>query len=221
MPTNKSESDSARLLPRALIHPEVTPDTPARGFKHRSEGTVVVAQPSAYLNVQVDGRETSFFEWLGAGICCADQRDTSQNGCRPHLLHQLHYGFDERFFYLRVDPFPGSLSPLRDFEFRIALRGRDELRLLVAIEEGLLAGCLLDTEDLCILGPHELVVVAFDRILEVALGRRLIEVKDQTFLALEVALWHAGILCDLLPREISLEVQLGVDAFSWAIHDGG
>jgi len=216
MATNKSEFDSARLLPPELIHPRVTPQVPAMGFKHRSERTVV-AQPSAYLNIQVDGRETSYFEWLGAGIYCADQRDASKNGRRPHVLHELHYGFNERFFCFRVDAFPGSLSGLRDFEFRITLRGRDELSLLVAIEEGLLAGCLLDTEDLCILGPHELVGVAFDRILEVALGRRLIEVAGQTSLMLEVALWHAGIRCDLLPRESSLEVKLGADFYSWTI----
>lgn len=218
MSTNESELDSAKLLPPAAIHPQVTSHGMARVFERCSE-PIVIAQPCAYLNVQVDGRETSYFEWLGAGIYCCDQRLATQNGRQPRVLHQLHYGFSERFFYLRVDGFPGSLSALRNFEFRITLRGSDELRLLVAVEEGLFAGCLLDTEDLCILGPHELVEVAYHRILEVALGRRLIEVGEQTSLALEVALWHAGFPIDLLPREVSLEVKLGVDAFSWAVSD--
>ena len=44
---------------------------------------------------------------------------------------------------------------------------------MVLIEGGKLVGCLLDTNDVCILGPHALVEVAFGRILEVAIGRRL------------------------------------------------
>jgi len=215
MSANKPEFDSTRLLPLKVVRLQPTPHAPARWLKRPPERTLV-AQPLTYLNVQVDGRETSYFEWLGAGIYSADWRSAAQNG-RPHVLHELHYGFSERFLYLRVDAFPDSLSELRDFEFRITLRGSDELLLLVAIEEGHFAGCLLDTEDLCILGPHELVEVAFDKILEVALGRRLIALAGQTSLTLEVALWHAGLPLDLLPREISLEVKLGVDAFAWPV----
>jgi hypothetical protein len=215
MSANKPEFDSTRLLPLTVVPPQLTPPASARRFKRRPERTVVL-QPLAYLNVQVDGRQTSYFEWLGAGIYSADWLGASQNG-RPKVLRELHYGFSERFFYLCVDTFPGSLSELRDFEFRITLRGSDELLLLVAIEESRFAGCLLDTEELCILGPHELVEVAFDKILEVALGRRLIVLAGQTSLTLQVAIWHAGLLLDLLPHEISLEVKLGADAFSWPV----
>jgi hypothetical protein len=166
------------------------------------------------LNIRVDGHETSYFEWLGAGIYCADERCAAQN-CRSQTLQELHYGFSERFFYLRVDALPGLLSELRNFEFRISLRGSEELRLLVAVEEGNFAGCLLDTEDLCILGPHELVEVAFDKILEVAIGRRLLRLAGQTSLMLNVALWRCGLPAEFLPLDSSLEVKLGTDAFAW------
>jgi hypothetical protein len=213
MSTNKPAFDSARLPPLSAVRPQLTPPTPARRLKRHAEPTIV-AQPLAYLNVQVDGRETSYFEWLGAGMYCADRRGAAQNG-RSRVLHELHYGFSERFFYLLVDGFPGSLSGLRDFEFRITLRCSEELRLLVAVEEDKFAGCLLDTEDLCILGPHELVEVAFDKILEVAIGRRLLKLAEKTSSMLEVALWRDGLLLDLLPPEIPLEMKLGTDAFAW------
>lgn len=152
MSTNKPEFDSARLLPPAVVRPQLTPQISAKRVKCRPEQTVVT-QPLAYLDVHVDGRETSYFEWLGAGLYSAERRNYTQNGPSP-VLHELHYGFSERFFYLRVDAYAGSLSDVRDFEFRITLRGSEELRLLVAIEEGNFAGWLLDTGDLCILGPH-------------------------------------------------------------------
>ena len=213
MSTNKPEFDSARLPPPAVARPQLTPKISAKRVKHRPEQTVVT-QPLAYLDVHVDGRETSYFEWLGAGLYSTDQRSSNHDG-RSQVLHELHYGFSERFFYLRVDAFPGSLSEVRDFEFRITLRGSEELRLLVAIKEGNFAGCLLDTEDLCILGPHELVEVAFDKILEVAIARRLLRLDGQTSLMLNVALWRDGLPVDFLPPEISLEVKLGPDAFAW------
>jgi len=213
MSTNKPEFDSARLPPVGAVGPHVTPHAPAKRFRRRPE-RFLVAQPSDYLNVQVDGRETSYFEWLGAGIYSADQCGVAQNG-RPHILHELHYGFSEQLFYLRVDAFPGPLFELRDFEFRITLRSSEELRLRVGIEGGNFLGCLLDTEDICILGSHELVKVAFDKILEVAIGRRLIALTGQTSLTLEVALWHTGRSLDVLPRELPLELKLGLDAFAW------
>ncbi|HEV3481976.1 MAG TPA: hypothetical protein VGR97_06560 [Candidatus Acidoferrales bacterium] len=213
MSTNKSQFDSAHLLPETVVGPELTPHAPAGRFKRHPE-QILVEQPLAYLNVQVDGRETSYFEWLGAGIYSADWRGVAQND-GPHVLHELRYGFSERFFYLRVDTFPGSWSELRNLEFRIALRGGAELRLFVAIEEGHFAGCLLDTEELCILGPHELVEVAFDKILEVAIGRRLLTLAGQPSLALQVALWQGSLQLELLPRKFPLEVNLGVEAFAW------
>ena len=115
----------------------------------------------------------------------------------------------------KLDAFPGSLSELCDFEFRITLRRHDELHLLVAIEEGHFVGYLLDTEHQSILGLHQLVEVAFDKVLEV--GRRLLTLAGKTSLALEVALRRSGLLLDLLPHDASLEVKLGADAFAWPV----
>ena len=215
MSTNKPQFDSARISPTTAVRSQLTPHAPARAFERCPE-QIFVAPPLSYLNVRVDGRETSYFEWLGAGIYSAEWHGATQTG-RAHVLHELHYGFGESFFYLRVDTFPGSLSELCDFEFRITLRSREELHLLVAIEEGHFGGCLLDTEDQCILGRHELVEVAFDKVLEVGLGRRLLTLLGQTSLAAEVALWRGGLLVDLLPRDNPLEVELGADAFAWPV----
>jgi hypothetical protein len=213
MPVKKPEFDSARPLPLAVVRPQPTPRAPVRRFRRPSEQTLV-AQPLTYLDVHVDGRETSYFEWLGAGLYSADRRSNAQNA-RSQVLHELHYGFSEHFLYLRVDAFPESFPGLKDSEFRITVRGSEELRLMVLIDQGKLVGCLLDTNDVCILGPHALVEVAFGRILEVAIGRRLFRLPGQTSLMLDVALWRDGLLVDSLPAGISLEVKLGTDAFAW------
>ncbi len=213
MSTNKRQFDSIDGAPLTAVYRHLGAETPAKPLKYGSDRTQIV-QPLAYLDVQVDGRETSYFEWLGAGLYSANRRSNTQNG-RSLVLHELHYGFGEHFFYLRVDVFPEVLARLQDFEFRITLRGSEELRLMILIEKSKLVGCLLDTTELCILGPHALVEVAFDRILEVAIGRRLLRLAGQTSLMLDVALWRDGLPVELLPPEISIDVMLGAEAFAW------
>lgn len=209
MATNKPELASAR----SLTSTSFTPRASVLRFR-RIQEQATSSPPQAYLNVRVDGRVSSYFEWLGAGIYCPGRRAASQSG-RQQLLRELQYGFSERFFCLRVDPLAELLPALGDAEFRIKLQGSEEVRLVVGIENGKFAGCLLDTEDLCILGPHELVQAAFDKILEVSIGRRLLRLTGRTTMTLEVQVWRDNLVLDVLPTERSIEVRLGPAAFAW------
>ena len=165
--------------------------------------------PRGYVSARVNGREDSYFEWLGAGFYSPMQG-------RASVLQDLRYGFDEGFFYLRVDPGPDAYSTMRDAEFQITLRSRETLRLVVAIEAGRCTGSLLDAEDFCILGQHEFLTTAFEEILEVAMGRRLFHLAGCELLTLNVGLWRDGALVGSLPAEGSIHVALGADAFAWS-----
>jgi alpha-amylase/alpha-mannosidase (GH57 family) len=61
-----------------------------------------VREPTSLISPVVSGTVTDYFEWLGAGLF-----DLSRLGSAMHaaggLLHSLFYGFDRRFFYLRLD----------------------------------------------------------------------------------------------------------------------
>ena len=189
------------------------PDALAEPIKRKPE-RAVVALPSSYLQVRVDGRETSYFEWLGAGLYSTERRGGTMHG-RSFFLHELRYGFDERFFYVRVDVLPGVVEKLRDSEFRVAVRGSEELRVVAHVEEGKLAGYLMESKDVCLLGPDELVAVAFDKILEVAIAREMLSLGGRNSLALGLALWQGGLPVDVLPAEGWLEVKLGAEAYAW------
>src|SRR5712691_1897133 len=80
------------------------PDALAEPIKRRPERAVLIA-PSAYLDVTVDGRDTSYFEWLGAGLFAAQRRSGAMHG-RKYYLHELRFGFGDHFFHVRVDAFP-------------------------------------------------------------------------------------------------------------------
>jgi alpha-amylase/alpha-mannosidase (GH57 family) len=192
------------------------PDVLAEPIKRQPERALVLP-PSSYLNVKVDGRESTYFEWMGAGLYSADRRSSSMHG-RLLLLHELRYGFDDKRFHLRVDVFAEALAELRDAEFRITLRTDQELRVVVHLEEGRVSGYLVESGDLCLLGPDDVVKVACDRILEVSVAKEMFMLAARKSISLGVAIWEGGLPVDLLPAEGLLEVQLGEEHFGWAVN---
>jgi alpha-amylase/alpha-mannosidase (GH57 family) len=191
------------------------PDVLAEPIKRQPERALVLP-PSAYLNVKVDGRESTYFEWMGAGLYSADRRSSSMHG-RLLLLHELRYGFDDKRFHLRADVFAEALAELRDAEFRITVRAEQELRVVVRLQEGRVSGYLVESRDLCLLGPDEVVKVAFDKILEVSVAKEMFILGRRKSILLGVAIWEGGLPVDLLPAEGLLEIQLGEENFAWAV----
>jgi alpha-amylase/alpha-mannosidase (GH57 family) len=189
------------------------PDVLAEPIKRQPERALILP-PSAYLKVKVDGRESTYFEWMGAGLYSADRRSSAMHG-RLTILHELRYGFDEKRFYLRTDMFAEALAEVRDAEFRITLRAEQELRVVVRLEEGNVSGYLIESRDLCLLSPDEVVKVACDRILEVSVAREMFHLGNRKSISLGVALWEGGLPVDLLPTEGMLEIQLGEENFGW------
>ncbi len=190
------------------------PDALAEPIKRQPEMALVLP-PSAYLAVKVDGRESTYFEWMGAGLYSADRRTSAMHG-KLMLLHEIRYGFDEKRFHMRVDVFSDALADMRNAEFRITLRTEQELRVVVRLEGGLVSGYLVESSDLCLLGPDEVVEVAFGRILEVSVAKEMFLLGDRKSFSLGVALWEGGLPVDVLPAEGMLEVQLGEEHFGWS-----
>jgi len=191
------------------------PDELAEPIKRQPQ-KAEIHPPSGHLNVRVDGRETSYFEWMGAGLYLPEERESSMHG-RTRLLRQIRYGFDDDLFFVRVDALDGVFARLQDAEFRVTLRGDEELRLVIRLEQGKVAGYLVETRDYCLLGPDQMVKVACERILEISVSRKLVRLGRRSSFSLAVALWEGGLPVDLLPAAGWLEVRLGVDHFAWPL----
>jgi alpha-amylase/alpha-mannosidase (GH57 family) len=75
-------------------------------------------EPTLLLSPAVDGRETTYFEWQGAGLCRPGQHRGSMYG-GAQAFHVLRYGFDVEHLYLRLDP---AESPARSAEVATHVR---------------------------------------------------------------------------------------------------
>ncbi|HUK29490.1 MAG TPA: glycoside hydrolase family 57 protein [Candidatus Acidoferrum sp.] len=189
------------------------PDELAEPIKRKPERAIVAA-PQIHLKVIVDGRATSYFEWLGSGLYSADRSGGAMHGRAP-VLHEIHYGFDHDWFFVRVDPYPESQHSLRDCVFRVAVRAAQEVRIPVHIRDGKIADIQVEQNDACVLGAQQYVQAAYDQILEVAIARSLIDTEGRGSFHLGVSLWQSGLPVDVLPSDGWLEVRLGPEAFSW------
>ncbi len=189
------------------------PDELAEPIKQRP-APAHVEQPAAFLEVQVDGRESTYFEWLGAALYSPVRQDSSMHG-RVHWLQQFRYGFSNERFFVRVDLVDNALAAVKDGEFRITLRGDEEVRIVLHVREGKLCGQHVETKDTCLWGPQDMVVAALDRILELSIARKLLHLGKGHSFFMVIALWEGGLPVDLLPAEGWLEVQLGEDYFAW------
>lgn len=189
------------------------PNELAKPIKRKPDHAFQLA-PSAFLNIKVDGRDTSYFEWLGAGVYSPERRGGAMHG-RTYYLHELRYGFEAGCFSIRVDAFPESLAELENPEFRITIAGEEEVALVLKMRRGHLTEFSVEKGAVCLMNPETVAEAAFDRILELRIQKDLIGIKGQTNLRLGVALWHAGLPVDVLPAEGFLEVALGDEHFGW------
>lgn len=193
------------------------PDELAKPIKRKPEHALELA-PTGFVSVKVDGRDSSYFEWLGAGLYSPERRGGSMHG-RVFHLHELRYGFEEERLCVRVDLFPEVLAELEDPEFRITVTGVEEIIVVVKIERGHLREFAVEKKNVCLLNPGKIAEAAFDRILEVAIRREALDLTGKTQLRLGVALWHGGLPVDVLPASGFLDVNLGEEHSAWTIQE--
>jgi hypothetical protein len=171
------------------------------------------------LNVKVDGVDTSYFEWLGAGVYSPERRGGSMHG-RVYYLRELRYGFEEDRFVIRVDCFPDLLAEMENPEFRIVIGGVEEISIVVNLERGRLKEFAVEKSRVCLLNPSKVAEAAHKRTLEVAIQRSELSLRGLSKFRLGVALWHGGLPVDVLPAEGFLEVQLGDENSAWTVDLG-
>ncbi|MBZ5540647.1 MAG: glycoside hydrolase [Acidobacteriia bacterium] len=191
------------------------PEELGKPIKRQPEHAVKLA-PAGLLRVTVDGRDTSYFEWMGAGLYAPERRGGAMHG-RTYYLHELRYGFSEDCLFVRIDPFPDAIEQMDDPEFRISIGAAEEIAIVVMLKRGRVKEFAVEKNRICLLNPRSVAAVAYDRILEVSVQKELLNLAGQTHLRLGAALWHGGLPVDVLPAEGTLEASLGEEDSSWPL----
>jgi alpha-amylase/alpha-mannosidase (GH57 family) len=86
-----------REAPERLFSPVL------RAGSDRSPG----AEPLSLISPRLDGMVSWFYEWSGSGLYDIQSEGGAMKRSRQ-FFRRLHFGFDRRFLYLRLDPSPSA-----------------------------------------------------------------------------------------------------------------
>ncbi|MGH9865798.1 MAG: glycoside hydrolase family 57 protein, partial [Candidatus Acidiferrales bacterium] len=172
--------------------------------------------PTDWLNVEVDGRVTSYFEWLGAGYYAPERRDGTMHG-QVYFIGEIFYGFSAGWFYLRVDPSREPFEQFGDCEFRFSCHDESEMKLLVRIHDGKAVNIVVERNGTVLDGGREKVLAAVGKVIEAGIAKELFLLAGQSALRFSVSLWRNGLPVDLLPPEGFIEVPLGEESYAWPV----
>jgi len=172
-----------------------------------------VREPRGLIRPTVDGRVGSYFEWIDAGRYDVERGSAM---AEAPLVTQIHFGFDERNLYVRLDPAPGARDRLRRATVEILLRD-DERELVLsapidarslALRERLLDGATSFVE------RGACGELAFDEIVEASAPFAALRLAPGARAGLAVRLVEDGVQLARHPRESHLPLAVPDDNFA-------
>ncbi len=173
--------------------------------------------PTGTIEPCVDGLETNYFEWLGAGLYLPDSGSGSMHGMRNYL-EALYYGCGRHALSLRLDFPPAFSREHSSFEVRITIDGDSNARLHALVREGEIRQIEFWQGDKPLLVPMatgEKLQACFSKIFEVRLDYELLRINSGGKIQLQVSLWANDLPLQITPQEGFLTLELFEEFQSW------
>ncbi len=174
--------------------------------------------PTGVIEPSIDGLETNYFEWLGAGLYLPDAASGSMHGVRNYI-EALYYGCGQHALYLRLD-FQTSFSHDHpSSEVRIAIDGDSNARLHASVREGKVQKIEFWKGDEPLEAQQETVAgnlqAGFSQIFEVRLDYSILGINPGKRVQLKIALWADDLPLQVIPQEDWLALELSTEFESW------
>ncbi len=167
--------------------------------------------PTGLLHPAIDGRETSYYEWLYAGRIDLKQSYAAAQRS-DQVLQRLYYGFDQTHYFFRVD-----LDPARSAQhtlWTIDFAFPHGVRVRLSHDATTTTALVSDS------APAASVSCAFDRLLEVAVPRDLLDLSPGDRLTVAVSFSSQGQALERYPAEGTFELigsTAELEANAWSV----
>ncbi len=177
---------------------------------------------SAHIHPLIDGKDISYFDWLGAATHVADQQSSAMHG-QVFLLDKGYAGIDDENLYCRLDFIePPATWATDDTRLVVTVEPvtNGEAGAVVRLEANIAQGKLhdwtliknghgkSDANELA----HYGIAVAMDSIFECQIPLALLGAAPGSLLHIRFSLWRNGLPLDSLPQEGSIDVRVVTDA---------
>lgn len=177
----------------------------------RSEAVHETAKPTDLITPQIDGRVTSFYEWVGAGLYQAGRAMTAMYRSE-RIVDRIHFGSDLANLYLRVD-------------FRKDVKLADEVVLRInfirpsqyAVSISPLSGSVLPKAKLWDTNPQsgiselgEVGRISYQEVLELAVAFQALNLSKRE---------HVAFFVQILDRSVEIERHPEMGTMSFVVPD--
>ncbi|MCL5006132.1 MAG: glycoside hydrolase family 57 protein [Acidobacteria bacterium] len=173
--------------------------------------------PTGYIEPEIDGLETNYFEWIGAGLYLPDISSGSMHGTRNYL-EALYYGYSARALYLRLDFSPDFSKDHPSFEVRITINGDNRARLHAIAREGAIRQIEFWRGEELLLVPlatRDRLRASFSNIFEVEIAYDLLGIDTGGRLRLQASLWANDLPLQVMPLDGWLTIELTEEMSVW------
>src|SRR3989338_3310469 len=186
------------------------PETLSRPI--RTSAVPAFFAPTGLIQPTIDGRETSYYEWLYAGrVDLARQYGAIQRGMQS--LRVLHHGFDRAHQYVRLDFDPDRLAATPGWTIELSL---SSVRVRIDPVAGSVRARVLPADG----GEPVAVPCALGRTLEVAIPSALLDLSPGAKLRLSVSLEQGGEVVERYPDHGAFELtasEAELEAQAWPL----
>jgi alpha-amylase/alpha-mannosidase (GH57 family) len=171
--------------------------------------------PVHTITPKIDGKVTSYYEWLSAGFATPGAGESMHRSQR--FLEKLYFGYDSRNFYLRLD-----LEPLRRRNFpatasvQVSFSSPAELVLMMAMDSARNWQCVILKSPVAGVTP----AFAGDKILELAIPLGMVGIENPAETHFAVSVWDGGHEAERFPSNGTLAVPIdpwGLDQREWFV----
>lgn len=175
----------------------------------------VVTQPKNFITPQIDGRSSNFYEWVGAAMYDLEKVTQTAMHQVTRILDRLYVGFDAEHLYLRMD-FVKRPEPLT--EFVVAIKRPRLITVVISPLRGVIEKFEMveETQHKTTLKP----TFKIDKILEVGIAFRDLEIKAGDVLGFQVALKLNGQPLEEFPGVNLVEITVPSEDFEmieWSV----
>ncbi len=170
-------------------------------------------EPTALFTPVIDGRDTSYYEWLYAG-----RLDLRKGYAAIHraqqALEMLYYGFDRHHYYFRLDVSPAQWTPLTKWKLQIEfLTHHLDVHIQRIPPASVEATAHSQNAKLKL-------VCAYQRVLEFAVPKTCLPVKPGEACHLRLTLYQDGALLERHPAQGVFRIpipQADFEVESWSV----
>jgi len=135
----------------------------------RVDRTGLYTLPRAFLDVRLDGRQTTFFEWAPAGHYDFRRDHGTMHRVSDNIVSDLYFGFDKNTLFIRMDPASEATEDEQQpIDILIWFVSKSRNDLVLHVSDLALGFPKMTLEGAHLAEPIMIETVAFKRILELS-----------------------------------------------------